>query len=84
LQKEVNVRLKAVRLLGRLFTLSGGQFARDYSSLFPEFLKRFNDKTVEVRVAVINSAKAFLESGPTDEQATQIFGKFQTLSRDRI
>lgn len=78
------MRLKAVQLLGRLFTLSGGQFAQDYSSLFSEFLKKFNDKDVEVRVAVINSAEAFLEAGSADEQATQILGKFQTSSRVRI
>lgn len=80
----MNVRLKAVQLLGQLFALPGRQFAQEYPPLFSEFLKRFSDKVVEVRLAVVNSAKGYLEANPTGEQATLIFGEFQTSSPDRI
>jgi len=85
LQKDkLHVRLKAVQLLGRLFALPGRQFAQEYPSLFSDFLKRFSDKVVDVRVAVINSAKFFLEANSTGEQAAQIIGEFQTASLDII
>lgn len=78
------MRSKAVQLLGQLFALPGRQFAQEYPSLIKEFLKRFNDKAVEVRVAVINSAKAFLEANPTSEQAADILGEFQTSSLTEV
>lgn len=76
LQKDkVNVRLKAVALLGRLFAHPSRQFAQEYPLVFSEFLKRFSDKVVEVRVAVVNCAKSFMEANPTDEQANEILGE---------
>lgn len=66
------MRLKAVALLGRLFSHPSRQFAQEYPVVFSEFLKRFSDKVVEVRVAVVNCAKSFLEANPTGEQANEI------------
>lgn len=72
----MDVRLKAVELLGQLFALPGRHVAQEYRQLFSEFLKRFNDKVVEVRVAVVNCAKVCLEANPSGEQATEILGEF--------
>lgn len=77
LQKDkVDVRLKAVELLGRLFAFPGRQFAQDYPLVFSEFLKRFSDKVADVRVAVVNCAKAYVEANPSGEQANEILGEF--------
>ncbi|CAM6113881.1 unnamed protein product [Calypogeia fissa] len=69
---QIDVRLKAVKLLGRLFALPGRHVAKEYRQLFSEFLKRFSDKAVEVRLAVIECAKACLEANPTGPEATDI------------
>lgn len=77
LQKDkVSVRLKAIALLGRLFVHPSRQFAQEYPTVFAEFLKRFSDKVVEVRVAVVNCSKAFVEAYPTSEQAVEILSEF--------
>lgn len=73
------MRLKAVDLLGRLFSLPGRQFAQEYPHVFAVFLKRFSDKVVEVRVAVVNCAKEYMEANPTGEQANEIIGEFLLL-----
>lgn len=72
---QVDVRLKAVELLGQLFALPGRHVAQEYRQLFSEFLKRFGDKAVEVRVAVVNCAKVCLEANPSGEQATEILSE---------
>jgi hypothetical protein len=70
---KLNVRLKAVALLGRLFALPGRQFTQEHPLVFAEFLKRFSN-VVDVRVAVVNCAKAFMEANPNGEQASKILG----------
>ncbi|XP_024361716.1 sister chromatid cohesion protein PDS5 homolog A isoform X1 [Physcomitrium patens] len=74
---KVDVRLKAVELLGRLFAFPGRQFAQDYPLVFSEFLKRFSDKVADVRVAVVNCAKAYVEANPSGEQANEILAALQ-------
>eukprot|EP00250_Pteridium_aquilinum_P017571 c23690_g1_i1 orf=2-3739(-) len=69
---QVNVRLKAVRLLGRLFALPGQYVAKEYRQLFLEFLKRFTDKVAEVRLAMIDCAKDCLRANPSGNEATEI------------
>lgn len=73
---QIDVRLKAVSLLGRLFALPGRHVAQEYRQLFSEFLKRFSDKAIEVRLAVIECAKACLEANPTGPEATDILGVY--------
>lgn len=75
------MRLKAVDLLGRLSSLPDRQFAQEYPHVFAEFLKRFSDKVVEVRVAVVNCAKDCIEANPTSEQANEIMGEFSHCFR---
>lgn len=60
---QVDVRLKEVHLLGRLFALPEKNVAHEYHQLFAEFLKRLSNKTIEVRLVVVECAKeCFLEN----------------------
>lgn len=58
LTDQVDVRLEAVHLIGKLLVLSNLHFGQEYRSVFVEFLKRFSDKSAEVRIAAIECAKA--------------------------
>lgn len=69
---QVNVRLKAVRLLGRLFALPGQHVAKEYRQLFLEFLKRFTDKVADVRLTMIDCAKDCLRANPSGNEAAEI------------
>ena len=57
------MRLIGVELLGQLFALPGRHVAQEYRQFFSEFLKRFDDEVVEVRVAVVNCATYLACSG---------------------
>uniref|UniRef100_A0A0D9V8B2 Tudor domain-containing protein n=1 Tax=Leersia perrieri TaxID=77586 RepID=A0A0D9V8B2_9ORYZ len=58
LSDQVNVRLEAVHLIGRLLVLSNLRFAQENQLIYMEFLKRFSDKSAEVRIAAVDAAKA--------------------------
>ncbi|MQL79390.1 hypothetical protein Taro_011842, partial [Colocasia esculenta] len=58
LTDQVDVRIKALNLIGKLLSHSKLQVAQEYRPLFIEFLKRFSDKSAEVRVSVVECAKA--------------------------
>ncbi|MCL7026648.1 hypothetical protein MKW94_016571, partial [Papaver nudicaule] len=64
LADQVDVRIKAVKLLGKLFVVSRGDIASDYTQLFLEFFRRFSDKSVEVRVTALQCATACCLSNP--------------------
>jgi len=72
LTDQVDVRLKAVHLLGRLFALPGQHVAHEYHQLFAEFLKRLSDKTVEVRLAAVECAKECFLANPFGTEASEI------------
>ncbi|VAH66439.1 unnamed protein product [Triticum turgidum subsp. durum] len=58
LSDQVDIRLEAVHLIGRLLVFSNLRFGQENQILFREFLKRFSDKSAEVRIAAIDAAKA--------------------------
>ncbi|KAJ1286407.1 hypothetical protein BS78_03G350000 [Paspalum vaginatum] len=58
LSDQVDIRLKAVHLIGRLLALSNLRFGQENKVVFIEFLRRFSDKSAEVRIAAIDAAKA--------------------------
>eukprot|EP00256_Glycine_max_P066679 XP_025981274.1 uncharacterized protein LOC102668501 [Glycine max] len=62
---EVDVRIKAVNLVGKLFALQH-PVVQKYHELFVEFLKRFSDKSVDVRISALQCAKAFYLANPYD------------------
>jgi sister-chromatid-cohesion protein PDS5 len=66
--------LKAVKLLGRLFALPDHHMAKEYRQLYLEFLKRFTDKAVEVRLAMINCVKECLKANPSASEMSEILG----------
>lgn len=70
---QVETRLKAIDLLGKIFCIPGDQAATEYRPLYNEFVLRFNDKAVEVRTKMVQWAQQFLPSAP-DAQAKEIQG----------
>lgn len=72
---QVDVRIKAVNLLERLFRVPGHHIANEYRPLFAEFLKRFSDKSVEVRLRAIECAKTCYMVNPSGIEATDVLSK---------
>ncbi|CAN6439255.1 unnamed protein product [Victoria cruziana] len=79
---QVDVRMKAVQLLGRLFSLPGCQAAHEYHQLFVEFLKRFSDKSVEVRLSALECAKGCYMANPSGVEALEILGALEARLLD--
>lgn len=73
---KIDVRLKAVNLLGGLFSLSGHAIAEMFQPLFVEFLKRITDRVVEIRISVIEHAKNCLLSDLSRPEAPDIISKY--------
>ncbi|PKA51709.1 hypothetical protein AXF42_Ash003076 [Apostasia shenzhenica] len=57
LNDQVDTRLKAVHLIGNLLVISKLKFAQQHPPVFAEFLRRFSDKSTEVRRASLEWAK---------------------------
>lgn len=72
---QVDVRKKAVILIGRLFALPEHQVAQEYHRLFIEFLKRFSDKSAEVRVTALQCAKACYMANPSRTESDEVLSK---------
>ncbi|KAI4337812.1 hypothetical protein L6164_016184 [Bauhinia variegata] len=72
LADQVDVRIKAVNLLGKLFSLPEHHVAQKYHDLFVEFLKRFSDKSVDVRISALQCAKSFYVANPSARESHEI------------
>ncbi|XP_039118231.1 sister chromatid cohesion protein PDS5 homolog A isoform X1 [Dioscorea cayenensis subsp. rotundata] len=72
LTDKLDIRQKAVNLLGDLFALPGCPISEPFQPLFSEFLKRLTDRVVDVRVSVIEHVKNCLLSNPSRPEASQI------------
>ncbi|XP_062228684.1 sister chromatid cohesion protein PDS5 homolog A-like [Phragmites australis] len=72
LADQVDIRSKAVELLGEIFSLPGAPILESFKSLFAEFLKRLTDRVVEIRVSVIEHLKRCLMSNPSRPEAPEI------------
>ncbi|OVA03847.1 hypothetical protein BVC80_8065g3 [Macleaya cordata] len=77
LTDQVDVRIKAVNLLGKLFALPGQQVAHEYRQLFVEFLKRFSDKSAEVRVSALQCATACYMSNPSGPESLEVLASIE-------
>lgn len=75
---QLDVRLKSVKLLGRLFAMPGHPLPEVFRPLFLEFLKRFTDKDVEVRLSIVEHAKECLLSNPFRHEAADIICMLRT------
>ncbi|XP_058724136.1 sister chromatid cohesion protein PDS5 homolog B isoform X3 [Vicia villosa] len=69
---QVDVRLKAVNLVGKLFALPEHRVAQKFHDLFLEFLKRFSDKSVDIRISALQCAKAFYAADPFGRESLEI------------
>lgn len=76
---QVDVRIKAVKFIGRLLALPGRHLALEYRQLFIEFTKRFSDKSAEVRLGAISCAKAFYMTYPLGTEALEVLSKLYTV-----
>ncbi|KAE8649626.1 sister chromatid cohesion protein PDS5 homolog A isoform X1 [Cucumis sativus] len=72
LTDQVDVRIKAVKIIGRLLSLPGNCVAQKYRGLFTEFLKRFADKSAEVRIHAIQCAKDCYLVNPNCSESMEI------------
>ncbi|KAG8649135.1 hypothetical protein MANES_08G068700v8 [Manihot esculenta] len=72
LTDQLDIRLKAVGLVGDLFALPGSAISEAFQPIFSEFLKRLTDRGVEVRMSVLECVKNCLLSNPLRAEASQI------------
>lgn len=72
---QLDTRLKAVGLVGDLFSLPGHTISESYLPIFSEFLKRLTDRAVEIRLSVLEHVKNCLLSDPSRAEASQIICK---------
>ncbi|XP_024962740.1 sister chromatid cohesion protein PDS5 homolog A isoform X3 [Cynara cardunculus var. scolymus] len=72
LTDQVDVRITAIKFVGRLFSIPGRHVAQEYHHLFIEFLNRFSDKSAEVRLNAVLCAKPFCLTNPPGEQSVAL------------
>ncbi|RLN05424.1 hypothetical protein C2845_PM13G14560 [Panicum miliaceum] len=77
LSEQVDIRLEAVHLIGRLLALSNLHFGQENKLVFIEFLRRFSDKSAEVRIAAIDAAKACYMVKSSGDEARDILTSLQ-------
>lgn len=75
----MDVRIKALGLMKKVFSLPGNHFARDYHQLFVEFLNRTCDKSAEVRLITLSCAKAFYMTNPSGKESLEVLCKMLKL-----
>ena len=72
---QVDVRIKALNLLRKCFSLPGHKIAEEYHNLFMDFLNRFTDKSAEVRLCALSCGKALYANNPSGTGSSQILSK---------
>ncbi|XP_030527999.1 sister chromatid cohesion protein PDS5 homolog B isoform X3 [Rhodamnia argentea] len=77
LTDQVDVRIKAVSLVGKIFAVPGCRAAQNYHDLFVEFLNRFSDKSVEVRVTALQCVKDFCTANPTGAELNEVLSALE-------
>lgn len=69
------MRIKAVNLIGKLLLRPEYRVAQRYHAIFVEFLKRFADKSSEVRVTALQCAKACYLANPSGRESLELLRK---------
>ncbi|EPS60029.1 hypothetical protein M569_14775, partial [Genlisea aurea] len=73
LSDKLDVRLKAVGLVGSLVSLPGSTKSEVFKPVFLEFLKRLSDRAAEVRMCVLEHFRTYLlQNSSQSEEAHQI------------
>ncbi|CAH8358562.1 unnamed protein product [Eruca vesicaria subsp. sativa] len=77
LTDQVDVRIKALNLAGRIFAQSNHCSGELYRDLFVEFLRRFSDKSAEVRMAALKCGKQCYLANPSGIKASGVLTAIQ-------
>lgn len=59
---DLSMRLRAAKLFGRVFSFKDSVVAEEYPHLLLEFVRRFNDKSPEIRMEMIKWSSKFLRT----------------------
>jgi len=65
--------------VGKLFALSEDHVAQKFHDLFVEFLNRFSDTSVDVRISALQCAKAVYVANPFGRESLEIICKLQQI-----
>ncbi|KAJ0231686.1 ARM repeat superfamily protein [Hirschfeldia incana] len=77
LTDQVDVRIKALNLAGRIFAQPNHYSGEIYRDLFVEFLRRFSDKSPEVRMAALKCGKQCYLANPSGNKASGVLTAIQ-------
>ncbi|KAK7387666.1 hypothetical protein VNO78_22454 [Psophocarpus tetragonolobus] len=72
LTDQLEIRLKAMNLVGDIISLPGSSIPEAFLPIFSEFLKRLTDRVVDVRMSVLEHVKNCLLLNPFRAEAPQI------------
>ncbi|KAG4401440.1 hypothetical protein GLYMA_07G268200v4 [Glycine max] len=72
LTDQLEIRLKAMNLVGDIISLPGSSIPEAFQSIFSEFLKRLTDRVVDVRMSVLEHVRNCLLLNPFRAEAPQI------------
>uniref|UniRef100_A0A803LV40 Uncharacterized protein n=1 Tax=Chenopodium quinoa TaxID=63459 RepID=A0A803LV40_CHEQI len=74
---QVDVRIKSVNLIGKLLALVEDHGIQEHHYLFVELLKRFSDKSAEVRISAIRAVKACYLANPSAIESDKILSSLE-------
>ncbi|PWA56289.1 ARM repeat superfamily protein [Artemisia annua] len=77
LTDQVDVRITAIKFVGKLFSIPGHHVAQEYHHLFIEFLNRFTDKSASVRLNAVVCARSFYVTNPLGEESTAVLSELE-------
>ena len=69
--EEEDVRLKAVKLLGKLFASQHADYGSEFHRNFKDFLGRFVDVSAVIRLEMVDSCSAVMKSKPQHRAAIE-------------
>ncbi|XP_047321623.1 sister chromatid cohesion protein PDS5 homolog B [Impatiens glandulifera] len=79
---QVDVRIKALNLVGRLLALPRNCDTQTYQYLYLEFVKRFSDISAEVRLTALSCAKTLYMSNPRGAESYEILTTLESRLLD--
>ncbi|XP_021843917.1 sister chromatid cohesion protein PDS5 homolog B [Spinacia oleracea] len=74
---QVDVRIKSVNLIGKLLALVQDHGIQEHHYLFVELLKRFSDKSADVRISVIRAVKTCYMANPSAIETHKILSSLE-------
>ena len=63
--EELDVRLRAVKVLSSLFASTYADYAKEFARNFKEYLGRLNDISVDIRLEVVESCAVIVQNKPS-------------------